>query len=117
MSFTIKRKKTRRITVGGVSIGGNAPIAVQSMTSTLTTDVAATVAQIKRLEAAGCEIVRAAVPDENAAAAIAEAVAQVHVASVAGRIDHPLANSVDPHFVIFHFPVRGGPVEGQETRP
>jgi (E)-4-hydroxy-3-methylbut-2-enyl-diphosphate synthase len=92
MSFTIKRKKTRRITVGGVPIGGNAPIAVQSMTSTLTPDIAATVAQIKRLEAAGCEIVRAAVPDENAAAAIAHIKSQITIPLIADvHFDHRLA--------------------------
>ncbi len=60
------------INVGGVKIGGGAPISVQSMTSTLTADVEATSAQIKRLEEAGCEIVRVAVPDMAAAEAIAE---------------------------------------------
>jgi (E)-4-hydroxy-3-methylbut-2-enyl-diphosphate synthase len=92
MSFRIKRKKTRRVTVGGVSIGGNAPIAVQSMTNTLTPDVAATVAQIKRLEAAGCEIVRAAVPDEKAAAAIARIKSQITIPLIADvHFDHRLA--------------------------
>ena len=66
----IKRKKTRQITVGNVKIGGSAPIAVQSMTNTQTQDVAATVSQIVRLQEAGCEIVRVAVPDEEAAAAV-----------------------------------------------
>ena len=56
MQFPIKRKKTRPIKIGGVKIGGKAPIAVQSMTNTLTQDVKRTVLQIKRLEAAGCEI-------------------------------------------------------------
>ncbi len=70
MLSVIKRKKTRQIRVGNVRVGGNAPIAVQSMTNTFTQDVEATVSQIKRLEEAGCEIVRVAVPDEEAAAAI-----------------------------------------------
>ena len=70
MPFEIKRKPTRQIHVSDVAIGGNAPIAVQSMTNTHTQDVAATVAQIRRLENAGCEIIRVAVPDEEAAAAI-----------------------------------------------
>lgn len=70
MSSIIKRKNTLQIKVGNVKIGGMAPIAVQSMTNTFTQDVPATVAQIKRLEKAGCEIVRVAVPDEEAAAAI-----------------------------------------------
>ncbi|MEI6171621.1 MAG: flavodoxin-dependent (E)-4-hydroxy-3-methylbut-2-enyl-diphosphate synthase, partial [bacterium] len=61
---------TRRVNVGGVPIGGGAPISVQSMTTTQTSDIAATVAQIARLEAAGCEIVRVAVPDMAAAEAL-----------------------------------------------
>lgn len=65
-----KRKKTRQIHVGPVKIGGTAPISVQSMTKTDTRDVRATLAQIKRLAAAGCEIIRVAVPDERAAEAL-----------------------------------------------
>jgi (E)-4-hydroxy-3-methylbut-2-enyl-diphosphate synthase len=61
---------TRRVSVGGVPIGGGAPISVQSMTTTQTSDIAATVTQIGRLEAAGCEIVRVAVPDMAAAEAL-----------------------------------------------
>ena len=61
---------TRRVNVGGVPIGGGAPISVQSMTTTQTSDIAATVAQVARLEAAGCEIVRVAVPDMAAAEAL-----------------------------------------------
>ena len=70
MSFTINRKKTRQIKVGEVKIGGMAPVAVQSMTNTFTQDIASTVSQIRRLEEAGCEIIRVAVPDEEAAKAI-----------------------------------------------
>jgi (E)-4-hydroxy-3-methylbut-2-enyl-diphosphate synthase len=66
----IPRKKTRRISLGPVAIGGGAPVAVQSMCNTDTRDVGATLAQIARLEAAGCEIVRLAVPDEDAARAL-----------------------------------------------
>jgi len=66
----IIRKKTRQITVGKVTIGSGAPVAIQSMCNTDTRDVAATLAQIARLEAAGCEIVRLAVPDEDAAKAL-----------------------------------------------
>jgi (E)-4-hydroxy-3-methylbut-2-enyl-diphosphate synthase len=65
-----KRRKSRRIYVGKVPIGDGAPVAVQSMTNTDTRDVTATVAQIKRLEDAGCEIVRLAIPDETAADAL-----------------------------------------------
>ncbi|MGQ0665616.1 MAG: flavodoxin-dependent (E)-4-hydroxy-3-methylbut-2-enyl-diphosphate synthase [Nitrospiraceae bacterium] len=63
----ITRRKTKQISVGTVKIGGDAPVSVQSMCSTDTRDVAATVAQIRQLEAAGCEIIRVAVPDEEAA--------------------------------------------------
>ncbi|MGE5790986.1 MAG: (E)-4-hydroxy-3-methylbut-2-enyl-diphosphate synthase, partial [Syntrophaceae bacterium] len=66
----ITRKKTRQIRVGNVPVGGGAPVAVQSMTSTDTRDVKATVDQIGRLEKAGCEIIRVAVLDEDAALAI-----------------------------------------------
>ena len=59
----IKRKKTKPVFLGNIQIGGDAPVAVQSMTCTDTRDVRATVRQIKRLEDAGCEIVRVAVPD------------------------------------------------------
>ena len=72
MTICIRRRKTRQIRVGKVKIGGGAPIAVQSMTSTCTQDVKATIDQIKQLQAAGCEIVRVAVPDAAAAAAIAK---------------------------------------------
>jgi (E)-4-hydroxy-3-methylbut-2-enyl-diphosphate synthase len=66
----IKRKKTRQITVGRVKIGGGAPVSIQSMTNTETSDVRATVAEIKRLEDAGCEIIRVAVKDLEDAAAV-----------------------------------------------
>ena len=61
---------TRRIYVGGVPVGGGAPVSIQSMTNTRTDDVSATVEQIHRLEEAGCQIVRVAVPDMAAARAI-----------------------------------------------
>jgi len=61
---------TKQMKVGGVPVGGGAPVTIQSMTNTRTDDVAATVAQIKRLEAAGCQIVRVAVPDRAAAHAV-----------------------------------------------
>jgi (E)-4-hydroxy-3-methylbut-2-enyl-diphosphate synthase len=71
MPLSIDRKKTRRIMVGDVAVGDGAPISVQSMTNTKTDDVEATVGQIRQLTLAGCEIVRVAVPDPSAAAAIA----------------------------------------------
>ncbi len=66
----IKRKKTRQIRVGGVKIGQNAPISIQSMTTSVTADVGATASQIKKLEAAGCEIVRVAIKDLDDARAV-----------------------------------------------
>ncbi len=66
----IKRKPTRTIYVGNVPVGGGHPVVVQSMTNTDTRNVQATVAQIKRLEECGCEIIRVAVPDEEAAQAL-----------------------------------------------
>ena len=68
MDYGLIRRKTRQIRVGNVRIGGDAPISIQSMTNTDTHDVEATVAQIKALEAAGCDIVRLAVSDVSAAA-------------------------------------------------
>ncbi|PKN00786.1 MAG: 4-hydroxy-3-methylbut-2-en-1-yl diphosphate synthase [Elusimicrobia bacterium HGW-Elusimicrobia-1] len=64
------RDKTRRVTVGGVTLGGGAPVRVQSMTKTDTRDTAATIKQIRSLADAGCEIIRVAVPDIEAARAI-----------------------------------------------
>ena len=66
------RRDTRRISIGKVEIGSGAPVSVQSMTNTRTADAGATLAQIARLEAAGCEIVRVAVPDDAALLALPE---------------------------------------------
>src|SRR3990170_261490 len=66
------RRKTRPVKVGRLTIGGDAAIVVQSMTKTDTRDVAKTVEQIQQMEAAGCEIVRVAVPDVEAARALME---------------------------------------------
>ncbi len=86
------RRPTRRIMVGNVPIGGGAPIAVQSMTKTDTRDVRATVAQIRRLEKAGCGIVRLAVPDRRAAEALREIKARAAVPLIADiHFDHRLA--------------------------
>jgi len=79
----IQRRACRQIHVGAVPIGGGAPIAVQSMTNTITADVDATVAQIRRLEEAGADIVRVSCPDEEATAGLAEIVPQVSVPIVA----------------------------------
>ena len=79
----IERRKSRQIFVGRVPVGGDAPITVQTMTNTLTTDVAATVAQIRRAEAAGVDIVRVSCPDQESALALKEIVRQVEVPVVA----------------------------------
>ena len=74
ISAIAERRKTRRIQVGPVPIGDGAPVAVQSMTTTQTADVAATLAQIRALAAEGADVVRVAVPDADAAAALADIV-------------------------------------------
>jgi len=83
MSLEINRKRTRQICVGNVPLGGGAPIAVQSMTNTFTADVDSTVSQIIRLQNAGCEIVRVAVPDEDSAEAIAAIKQQIAIPVIA----------------------------------
>ena len=70
---------TKQIMVGGVAVGGGAPVTIQSMTNTRTNDVTATVEQILRLEAAGCEIIRCAVPDMAAAHAVGAIKEQIHI--------------------------------------
>src|ERR1700676_1651167 len=79
----IHRRACRTIHVGSVPVGGDAPITVQSMTNTLTTDVEATIAQIKRAEKAGVDIVRVSCPDEESTAALKHIVAGVNVPVVA----------------------------------
>mgnify|MGYP001304126993 FL=1 len=78
-----KRRVTKPVTIGGVKIGGGADVTVQSMTKTDTRDVAATVRQIHELEEVGCEIIRSAVPDMEAAKAMAEIKKQIHIPLVA----------------------------------
>lgn len=88
----IERRKTRQIMVGDVPIGGDAPIAIQSMTNTDTADAAATLAQIRELAAAGCALVRLTVPDMAAAEALAQIVPQSPVPLVADiHFDYRLA--------------------------
>jgi (E)-4-hydroxy-3-methylbut-2-enyl-diphosphate synthase len=79
----IDRRKSRQINVGSVKVGGDAPITVQTMTNTLTTDVAATVAQIQISERAGVDIVRVSCPDQESTAALKDIVRQVNVPIVA----------------------------------
>lgn len=83
MPVVATRKQTRQISIGGVKIGGGAPISVQSMANTFTHDVAATVAQIGRLEAVGCELVRVAVPDQASAEAIASIKKEISIPLIA----------------------------------
>ena len=88
----IKRRVSRKIWVGSVPVGGDAPIAVQSMTNSDTNDVAATVAQIRRLEDAGADIVRVSVPDLDAAEAFGKIKQQVRVPLVADiHFDYQIA--------------------------
>jgi len=79
----ITRKKTRKIMVGKVPVGGDSPISVQSMTNTLTTDVKATINQINDLEQAGADIVRVSCPDENSTKSLKEIIKQVNLPVVA----------------------------------
>ena len=79
----IKRKKTKEIKVGNVSVGGKSPITVQSMTNTLTTDVKGTIKQILSLEEAGADIVRVSCPDEDSTKALKDIVKEVSVPIVA----------------------------------
>ncbi|UWQ20237.1 flavodoxin-dependent (E)-4-hydroxy-3-methylbut-2-enyl-diphosphate synthase [Jannaschia sp. W003] len=79
----IDRRPSRRIMVGGVPVGGDAPISVQTMTNTLTTDVKATVGQVQRCAEAGADIVRVSVPDEASSKALREIVAESPVPIVA----------------------------------
>ena len=90
MKYT--RRKTREINIGGVKIGGNNPIAIQSMCNTDTRNAKATIEQIKKLEEAGCEIVRVAVPDMEAAEAVREIRNNINIPLVADiHFDYRLA--------------------------
>ncbi len=87
-----KRRVTRSLTIGRVTVGGGAPVVVQSMTKTDTRDVAATARQIHSLEDCGCEVVRVAVPDDEAAEALAAIKRRVHIPIIADiHFDHRLA--------------------------
>lgn len=88
----LPRKKTRQIHIGDIPIGGGAPISVQSMTNTKTTDTEATVSQINALAGAGCDIVRLAVPDMRAAENLGNIIRRVNVPLVADiHFDYRLA--------------------------
>ncbi len=88
----MERRKSRPVTIGSVTIGGNHPVAVQSMTNTRTENVAATVGQIHRLTDRGCEIVRCAVPTMEAAQALAAIRKQIAIPLIADiHFDYRLA--------------------------
>ena len=79
----IQRKKTKEIKVGNVKVGGDAPISVQSMTNTLTTDIEATVEQVRGLEDAGADLVRISCPDEDSTTALKSIIKKVNVPIIA----------------------------------
>ena len=85
----IARRESRRVHVGAVAVGGGAPISVQSMTNTPTADVAATVSQIRALEAAGADIVRVSCPDAESSAALKE---------IARAVDVPIVADIHFHY-------------------
>lgn len=88
----MKRDETRKINVGGVMIGGGAPVTVQSMLNTRTTDIAGSLEQMRRLRAAGCDLVRLAVPDMAAAEALADICREAPMPVVADiHFDYKLA--------------------------
>ena len=86
------RNETKKVRIGNVWVGGGSPVAIQSMTNTKTEDVESTVAQILKLEAAGCEIIRCAVPTMEAAEVLKEIKKQIHIPLVADiHFDYRLA--------------------------
>ena len=92
MDKIIKRRETKPVFLGGVQIGGGAPVIVQSMTCTDTGDIQSTIAQIRALEAAGCEAVRVAVPDMDAASALSKIKKNINIPLIADiHFDHRLA--------------------------
>lgn len=88
----MQRRKTKKIYVKDITIGGDSPIVIQSMTNTKTSDAKATIAQIKTLEKAGCELVRVSVPNNESAQAIGEIISNVDIPVVADiHFDYKLA--------------------------
>ncbi|MGE0830044.1 MAG: flavodoxin-dependent (E)-4-hydroxy-3-methylbut-2-enyl-diphosphate synthase, partial [Hyphomonadaceae bacterium] len=79
----IERRKSRQIMVGKVAVGGDAPISVQTMTNTVTADADATIAQIRRMEEAGADIIRVSCPDEASTAALSKIARAAQVPIVA----------------------------------
>lgn len=95
----IERRKTRQVSVGNVKIGGNAPITVQSMLNTKTTDVEGSLAQINALKAVGCDLIRLAVPDEDSARAFGE------IAKICGL---PLIADIHYNYKLAHMALDAG---------
>lgn len=95
----IKRRKTRQINVGGIKIGGNSPIVIQSMAKTATKDIAATVKQVNSLKKSGCEIVRVAVKDMTDAKAIKE---------IKKKINLPLVADIHFHYQLALEAIKNG---------
>ncbi|EEG75252.1 flavodoxin-dependent (E)-4-hydroxy-3-methylbut-2-enyl-diphosphate synthase [[Clostridium] hylemonae] len=94
----MKREETKKIKIGNVYIGGGSPVAIQSMTNTRTEDAGATVSQILKLERAGCDIIRCAVPTMEAAEALTEIKKQIHIPLVADiHFDYRLAIAAIEH--------------------
>ena len=90
--MSMKKRKTRRVWVGNVAVGGGAPISVQSMTKTNTRDVSSTIRQIKKLQKAGCEIIRVAVQDTDAVKALPQIKQKINIPLVADiHFDYRLA--------------------------
>lgn len=88
----MQRKKTKKVKVGNVYIGGDSPVTIQSMTNTKTANIKDTIEQIKLLEKAGCEIIRVAVPDEESAQAIKKIKKEINIPLVADiHFDYKLA--------------------------
>ena len=103
----MKRRKTRTVYLGKVSIGSGHPISIQSMTKTDTRDALATVSQIKRLESAGCDIVRVAVPDNEAADALKV---------IRGRVSIPLVADIHFNYRLALKAIKHG-VDGMRINP
>lgn len=86
------RKQTKEIYVGDIAVGGDAPVSIQSMTNTRTSDIEATVSQIKSLESLGCDIIRVAVPDNDSAEALASIKSYINIPIIADiHFDYRLA--------------------------
>jgi len=96
----IPRRKTREINVGGLKIGGNHPVRIQSMTVPKTSDVEAVVKQIRELEASGCELVRVTVNKQEAADALPDILARIHIPLIADiHFDYRMALEAVKHRV------------------